>query len=193
MASQGMANQHSSDLTTILQELRGGDAAAQGRLLQLVYEELRRMAAGFLRGEPPAHTWQATDLTHEAISRLLGADFLGQARNRAHFFTVAARTMSQLLVEHARLRKTRKRGGNWRRVRLDDVVDYFDRQALDVAAVHEALERLAAFHERQSQVVTLRFFYGFTFAEIAAQLGVSLSTVESDFRIARAWLHNQLA
>src|ERR1700722_13859275 len=107
-----MPNQPSGDLTLLLQDLRAGDTEAQERLLQLVYNELRRMAAGFLLREPPAHSWQTTDLTHEAITRLLGADVLGRADSRAHFFAVASRTMRQLLVEHARLRKTRKRGGD---------------------------------------------------------------------------------
>jgi RNA polymerase sigma factor (TIGR02999 family) len=187
-----MPNQASSDLTTIFHDLRAGDTEAQARLVQLVYDELRQMAAGFLRREPP-QSWQATDLTHEALVRLLGADVLGQTMSRAHFFAVASRTMRQLLVEHARLRKARKRGGAWQRVGLDDVVDYFEQQDLDVLAVRDALDRLAALHERQSEVVTLRFFFGFTVGQIAEQLGVSVSTVESDFRLARAWLHAQLA
>jgi RNA polymerase sigma factor (TIGR02999 family) len=100
--------------------------------------------------------------------------------------------MRQLLVEHVRLRRAQKRGGGWRRVPLDDLSDSLAQQSLEAAAVHDALERLAAFHERQSQVITLRFFGGFTVDEVAELLGVSVSTVESDFRIARAWLHRHL-
>jgi RNA polymerase sigma-70 factor (ECF subfamily) len=188
-----MPKQASGSLTLILQKLRDGDAEAQERLLQLVYDELRGMASRYLGEERLAHSWQATDLTHEALTRLLGTEVLGQTTNRAHFFSVASRTMRQLLVEHARLRRTRKRGCGWRRVRLDELVDYFEEQRFDVIAVREALDRLAGFSERQSQVVTLRFFCGFSVAEIAEQLAVSVSTVESDFRIARAWLYGQLA
>jgi RNA polymerase sigma factor (TIGR02999 family) len=187
-----MPEQADSDVTAVLCQLHAGDPEAQGRLLNLVYDELRRMAAGFMRREAPDHTWQATDLVHETLGRLLGADVLRQTTNRHHFFGTVARIMRQLLIEHVRLRQAHKRGGGWRRVPLDELSDYFTRQDLDVLAVHEALERLAALNERQSQVVTLRYFGGFTVEEIAAQLEVSVSTVESDFRLARTWLHTQL-
>jgi RNA polymerase sigma factor (TIGR02999 family) len=187
-----MAEPSHSDVTTVLQELQAGNDDAQDRLLDLVYGELRRMAAGFLRRQSPNHTWQPTELVHEAVARILGSDVLDLTRNRAHFFAVAARTMRQLLVEHVRRRRAHKRGGGWRRVPLDDLSDHLERQRLDVLALDEALGRLAAFHERQSQVVTLRFFGGFSVEEVADLLGVSVSTVESDFRIARAWLHSRL-
>ncbi len=180
------------DVTTILQELQAGGEDAQGRLLDLVYAELRHMAATYLRHEPPGHSWQTTDLVHEAVSRLLGAGTLTRSQDRSHFFGIASRTMRQLLVEHVRLRQAAKRGPELRRVPLDDLADYFERERIDVVAVRDALEHLATFHERQSQVITLRLFGGFTVEEVAAQLGVSVSTVESDYRLARAWLHAQL-
>ena len=182
-ASQG-------DVTGLLREMHAGDPEAQGRLVQTVYDELRRMAADLLRGERPGHSWQATDLAHQVFFRLFGKDL--QAQNRSEFFGAASRAMRELLIEHARLRKTQKRGDGWRRVPLDDVADAFERQNLDAAAVHEALDRLAGFHPRQSQVVTLRFFGRYTLDEIAALLEVSVSTVQSDLRIALAWLHAQL-
>jgi RNA polymerase sigma-70 factor (ECF subfamily) len=187
-----MADPADSDVTTVLHQLQAGNPEARQQLLNLVYDELRRMAAGFMPREAPDHSWQATDLVHETVARLLGADVLTRTTNRQHFFGTVARIMRQLLIEHVRLRKAHKRGGGWQRVPLDDLSDYFTRQDLDVLAVHEALERLAALNERQSQVVTLRYFGGFTMEEIAAQLDVSLSTVESDFRLARTWLHTQL-
>jgi RNA polymerase sigma factor (TIGR02999 family) len=187
-----MADASTSDVTALLQELQAGNDNAREQLLHRVYAELRQMAAGFLRGRQPNQSWQPTELVHEALTRLLGSDALELTQNRAHFFGVAARTMRQLLVEHVRLRRAQKRGGGWRRVPLDDLSDHLEQQRLDAEAVHEALERLATFHPRQSQVVTLRFFGGFTVEEVAEQLGVSVSTVESDFRIARAWLHSQL-
>jgi RNA polymerase sigma factor (TIGR02999 family) len=143
-----------------------------------------------MRGERRHHTLQPTDLAHEALVRLLGSDV--QMENRKEFFASAARLMREILVEHARRRGAAKRGGGWQRVPLDDVADYFEECNLDVLAVKEALERLATFSERQSQVITLRFFARFTVEEIATLLGVSVSTVESDSRIAKAWLHSQL-
>ncbi len=187
-----MAPMPSSVVTTILQDLHAGDPDAQERLVRLVYDELRRMAGGFLRGERPSHTWQPTDLVHEALARLLGADVLEETKNRQHFFGVAARTMRRLLIEHARMRNAGKRQGQWQRVPLDDVADYFAQQNLDVVALHEALECLATLNERQSEVVTLRYYFRFTVAEIAQQLEVSPSTVESDMRFTVAWLRGQL-
>jgi RNA polymerase sigma-70 factor, ECF subfamily len=187
-----MATPSTSDVTTLLHELHAGDENAREQLLHRVYAELRQMAAGFLGKEQPNPSWQPTELVHEALVRLLGTNALELTQNRAHFFGIAARTMRQLLVEHVRLRRAQKRGGGWRRVPLDDLTDHLEQLRLDAEAVHEALERLATFHERQSQVVTLRFFGGFTVEEVAEQLGISVSTVESDFRIARAWLHSQL-
>ncbi len=180
------------EFTGILQDLRAGDALARDRLIQVVYTELRRMAAGYLRDEPADHSWQATDLVHEALVRLLGNGNLGAPSSRAHFFGIASRAMRQLLIEHVRLRRAAKRGGRWDRIPLDDLADSFDRQGIDVVAVRDALDRLALFHERQSQVLTLRVYGGFTVQEVARQLEVSVSTVESDYRLARAWLHAQL-
>jgi RNA polymerase sigma factor (TIGR02999 family) len=171
--------------------LHGDDPQAQALWLAAAYEELRRVAAGFLRGERRDHTWQVTDLVHEAVLRLLGADLRGQ--DRTQFLAAAICAMRRLLVEHARSRNTRKRGGDWRRVGLDDLSDSFQEQNLDIEAVHQAVERLATFHERQSQVITLHYFGEFAVKEIAVLLSVSVSTVESDLRIARAWLHGQLA
>jgi RNA polymerase sigma-70 factor, ECF subfamily len=182
----------SSGITTILHELHAGDPDAQERLLNLVYSELRRMAAGLLNGERSSHTWQPSDLVHEALIRLLGSEALPLTENRQHFFGIVSRTMRRLLIEHARLRKARKREGQWQRVPLDDVMDFFERRHLDVLAMHEALERLDKLHSRQCQVVTLRYHFGFKVEEVAQQLGESVSTIESDWRLARAWLRSQL-
>jgi RNA polymerase sigma-70 factor, ECF subfamily len=113
--------------------------------------------------------------------------------SRSEFFAAAAKTMRRLLVDHARLRSALKRGGDRQRVPLDDVADYLETQKLDVAAVGEAVDNLATNYPRQSQVVTLHCFGSFTVAEIAKMLGISVSTVESDLRFARAWLRGQLA
>jgi RNA polymerase sigma factor (TIGR02999 family) len=180
-----------SHVTTVLQELHSNDQDAQSRLLSLVYDELRRMAAGFLGNERPNHSYRPTDLAHEAVIRLLGADLAGKSRTQ--FFAVAAKAMRDILVEHARRRVTAKRGGGCQRVPLDDIADYFEQESIDVMALHEALERLAALDQRKSQVVTLRFFGGYTNEEVGQLLDVSKSTIDSDWRIARAWLYGQLA
>jgi RNA polymerase sigma-70 factor (ECF subfamily) len=185
-----MAAQSPTDLTLLLQELQSGNQDAQNRLLNMVYDELRGVAGGFMEGERASHSWQATDLVHEAVVRLLGGEF--PTENRARFFAAASRTMGQLLVEHARRRSAQKRGQSWQRVPLDDVADYFESQNLNVAAVREALDDLAKLDPRQSHVVTWHYLGGFTFEEIAAMLDVSLSTVELDWRRARAWLFGRL-
>lgn len=180
------------EVTALLQAIRAGDAEARGRLVEQIYQELHQVAAGLMRQEETTHTLQPTALLHEAFANLFRADVLARAPNRAYLFGAAARAMREVLVDHARRRQAAKRGSGQRPLPLDAVLHHFEEQNLDVIALHEALEQLATFHERQSQVVTLRFFGGFTVQEIAAQLGVSASTVESDFRIARAWLREQL-
>jgi RNA polymerase sigma factor (TIGR02999 family) len=180
------------ELTSLLAAVRGGDEAARDHLVECVYQELRRVAAGLIRAEPTGHSLQPTALLHEALAHLLEADALRRAPNRAYLFGAAARAMRQVLVDHARQRNAGKRGGGQRRLPLDAVLLYFQEQRVDVLTLHEALDRLAVLDERQSQVVTLRFFGGLTVPEIAEQLGVSVSTVESDFRVARAWLRRQL-
>ena len=187
-----MAAEPRRDVTLLLEQVRAGDEPAQAELVSRVYDELRRVAAGLMRTERPGHTLPPTAVVHEAVIRLLDDAVLQQAPDRSYLFAAAARAMRQVLVEHARRRATSRRGGGRRRLPLDDVVDYFDDQGVDLVAVHEALERLAELHERQSQVVTLRYFGGMTVPEIAEAMRLSVSTVESDWRIARAWLSTQL-
>lgn len=185
-----MDHEPPSDVTIVLRELRAGEPDAQTRLLSLVYDELRQMAAGFLRGNRPGQTLQPTAVVHEFVLRLLGTDL--QASDRRSFFALATVAMRRILAEHARRRNAQKRGDGWRRVPLDDLADYFVRQDLDVEALNEALARLATLDQRQSEAVTLHYFGGFTVKEIAGQLQVSVSTVESDLRSAKAWLRRQL-
>jgi RNA polymerase sigma factor (TIGR02999 family) len=180
------------EVTTLLEQLRAGIPGARDQLIALVYDELRRLGGGLLRQERPGHTLQPTALVHETVLRLFRPDALASAQSRAEFLAAAARAMRQVLVDHARQRAADKRGGGRERVPLDDVLDHFAEQRLDLLAVHEALERLAGLHERQAQVVELRFFGGYTVEEIAEQLGVSVSTVEADFRKATAFLRGQL-
>ena len=179
-------------LTLILGRARAGDERAQGELIALIYDELRRVASRLMRRERPDHTLAPTAVVHEAVIRLLGESVLHKAADRNFLFASAARAMREVLIDHARRRSADRRGGGRRRVPLDAVVDYFEEQGLDVVEVHEALDRLAELHERQAQVMTLRYFGGLTVPEVAEALGVSVVTVERDWRLARAWLHDQL-
>jgi RNA polymerase sigma factor (TIGR02999 family) len=182
-----------AEVTCLLEQLQAGNEDARNQVVALVYEELRRIAAGLMREEPPDHTLEPTALVNEALLRLLRGDVLRKAPDRRYLFAAAVRSMRQILVEHARRRATDKRGAGQQRVPLDAVLDHCREQNLDVAALHDALDRLAALDARQSQVVTLRFFGRFTVPEVAELLGVSVTTVEEDFRVARNWLHRQLA
>jgi RNA polymerase sigma factor (TIGR02999 family) len=187
-----MVTAQADEFTRIFGRAHGGDERARGELIALVYDELRRVASGLMRRERPDHTLSPTAVVHEAVIRLLRDAVFDRAPDRRYLFASAARAMREILVEHARRRATDRRGGGRRRVPLDRVLDYFEGQDLDVIAVHEALDRLAEWNERQSRVMTLRYFGGLTVPEVAESLGVSVVTVERDWRLARAWLGGQL-
>ncbi len=180
------------DVTLVLDRARAGDEDARSELLSLIYGELRRVASGMMRQERPGHTLAATALVHEAVIRLLGDAVLDRAPDRSYLYAAAARAMREVLIDHARTRAAVRRGGGWRRIPLDHVVDHFESQGIDILAVHEALDRLAELNSRQAQVMTLRYFGGMTVSEVAMALGVSVVTVERDWRLARAWLIGQL-
>ncbi|WP_231749408.1 ECF-type sigma factor [Tautonia plasticadhaerens] len=179
-------------LTPILDRARRGDERARGELVDSIYDELRRVASRMMGRERADHTLSPTAVVHEAVIRLLGEEVFERAEDRNFLFASAARAMREVLIDHARRRSAARRGGHWRRMPLDLVVDYFEEQGLDVVAVHEALGRLAELNDRQAQVMTLRYFGGLTVPEVAAALGVSVVTVERDWRLARAWLGLQL-
>jgi RNA polymerase sigma-70 factor (ECF subfamily) len=180
------------DLTLILGRARAGDDQAKDELIALIYDELRQVASRLMRSERSDHTLPPTAVVHEAVIRLLGDAVFDTARDRNYLFASAARAMREVLIDHARRRSADRRGGHRRRVPLDQVVDYFEEQGVDVVAVHEALDRLTQWNERQGQVMTLRYFGGLTVPEVATALGVSVVTVERDWRLARAWLRGQL-
>jgi len=180
------------EITTLLTRCREGDADARDRLFELTYSRMRSFAAAFLAREPPGHTLQPSALLNEAVVRLLEADGMTQAPNRAYLFGMVAKAMRRILIEHERHRGAQKRGGGLRRVALEAVDEIGEETPHDLLDINDALEALAAVHERASQVVTLRFLAGFTLEQIAQQLDLSLSTAESDWRFARAWLRRRL-
>lgn len=180
------------EITRLLGELQQGDAEAAERLLSLLYGELRALAASFMARGQPGHTLQPTALVHEAYLRLAGSDLPWQGR--AHFMAVAARAMRQILINHARDKAAAKRGGDYRRITLDEAVSppVGATREIDLIALDLALSRLAELSERQARIVELRFFGGLTIAEAAHVLGVGTTTVEDDWRLAKAWLAREL-
>ncbi len=157
-----------------------------------MYAELRKIARREMRGERPGRTLQTTALVNEAYIRLL-KDATLSFQNRAHFLGIAARAMRQILVEHARARGAAKRGGAEVRITFDEAVVALPDAGVDVAALDEALERLAQFDQRHARVIELRFFGGLSVEEAAAAMGVSPATVKREFSLARAWLFRELS
>ncbi|MBI3461604.1 MAG: sigma-70 family RNA polymerase sigma factor [Planctomycetes bacterium] len=187
-----MAGEGQSEVTALLAAIRSGNDRAKNQLVELVYDELHRVAVGLMRQERDGHSLQPTALLNEAFVQLLSAGVLNEAPNRVYLFAAVAKAMRKVLADHARRRNALKRGGGQQRLPFDALLAYYEEQNLDVVALHDAIERLATLHERASSVVTMRFLGGFTVQEVASQLGVSMSTVESDFRFARAWLRKNL-
>jgi RNA polymerase sigma factor (TIGR02999 family) len=177
--------------TDLLLSFGTGEASARDELLPLVYDELRRIAARFLRRERPGHTLQPTALVHEAYLRLIDQHRVDW-RNRAQFVGLAAVMMRRVLVNHARDRAAAKRGGGERVALTVAAVAFDGRPELDVLAIHQALERLNVIDARKSQVVELKFFGGLTTGEIAEVLQISPATIERDWTFARAWLYDAI-
>jgi RNA polymerase sigma-70 factor (ECF subfamily) len=179
------------DVTELIEAWQQGDAQALERLLPLVYGELRRVARARLRGERGGHTLQPTALVHEAYLRLAGGRVT--PRNRTHLFAMAARLMRQILVDHARRKDARKRGGAATAVTLHSAVAAPEIPTIDILALDEALNELHALDPRLCRVVELRFFTGLNIDETAQALGASPATVERDWTVAKAWLHQRLS
>ena len=175
----------------MLSHARAGDVDALARVGELVFDELRRLAHTARHGQRRGHTLGTTALVNEAFIKLLGKP--GDAfEGREHFYCVAAKAMRSILVDYARARNTAKRGGARQRVVLDDIVDDLEQDALTLLALDDALGRLEERTPRHVRVVELRYFAGLSIERTAEALGVSNSTVESDWRFARAWLHREL-
>lgn len=187
----------STNVTERLIKWSNGDQTALAELTPLVYSELHRLAAGYLRQERGDHTLQATALVHEAYIQIRKLDRIAW-KNRAHFVGIAAQMMRRILVDHARKHGAQKRGGAEVRIELEDIAGSVSQPDLNIVALDQALDRFSRDYPRQAQVVELRFFGGLTTEETVdvlngSSMDVSLRTVERDWRFARAWLHKAMA
>lgn len=185
-----MADEKSSDISWIPTRVFQGERAADERLFQRVYPELKAMARRLMSRERQGHTLQPSALINEAYLQLAPGN--PEWRNRAHFFGAAAEAMRRVLVEHARRRKAAKRGGGIERVTFDELNVEVHEPAADVVALDEALQALSQVDERLADVVRMRFFAGLTIEETAAVLNRSPATVKRDWTYARAWLYERM-
>ena len=183
----------SGDVTQLLGRLRGEGTAredATERLAELLYPELRQIAARLMRGERRSHTLQPTAIVHEAFLRLVGDQAIGW-QDRAHFLGIAARVMRRVLVDHARRRGATKRGSGGDRVTLDEDAFSSPDPAFDLLALDDLLTRLAAIDQRAAHIAELRIFGGLTVRETAEELAISVRTVSTDWTMARLWLSKE--
>jgi len=189
-----MSNPGSSEFSRALAQWKKGNREVEPRLFSLIYGELNRLAAHYLRGERADHTLQTTALVHEAFIRLMGHSGTDW-QDRSHFFAVAAQSMRRILVDYARAHQALKRGGGEQKATLELGEPLFisAEQSSMMMALDEALDRLARLDIRQSKIVELRYFGGFTTAEIAQVLAISPKTVEREWDMARAWLHAEIS
>ncbi len=180
------------EVTQLLAAYNNGDQQALEQVFPLVYNELRRLAGGYLRREREGHTLQPTALVHEAYLRLLGQDVEWQ--NRAHFLGVAAQMMRRILVDHARQHQAEKRGSGGVKIALDDVeaINLSAERAADLIDLDDALTALAAFDPQKSKMVELRYFAGLSVEETAKVLGISIATFVRQWKTTRAWLYREI-
>ena len=178
-------------VSALLAKWQAGDEKALEALLPVVYNELRRLAHGYLRKERPDHTLQSTALVHEAYLRLMKQGG-GRFENRAHFFAICAQLMRQILVEYARAHRAAKRGAG-QSITLNEEIAIFKGKTVDLVALDDALKELAKLDSQQSRIVELRFFGGLSIEETSRVLGVSPATVKRDWATARVWLHHEVS
>jgi RNA polymerase sigma factor (TIGR02999 family) len=179
------------DVTVLLEQLAKGKEEVASKLIPLVYNELRRLAGGYMRRERNDHTLQPTALVHEAYLKLVEQRSVNW-QSRAHFFGIAAQLMRRILVDHARGHLRDKRGGGVIPVPLDEALVFAPEQSSELVKLDQSLDRLAKFDPRQSKIVELRFFGGLTVEQTAEVLGISSKTVKRDWSVAKAWLHGDL-
>lgn len=189
---KAMALATTSNITGLLAAWKQGDEAALEQLTPLVYRELHRLAHGYLKGERQGHVLQTTALVNEAFVRLLDWEQV-EWQDRAHFFGVATKLMRHILVQFAREQRAAKRGGRAMQVSLSEAANVSARHNPDLVKLDDALNELEKLDARQARPVELRFFGGLSLEETAEVLRVSLSTMRRDWRMAKAWLHQQLS
>jgi RNA polymerase sigma factor (TIGR02999 family) len=181
-----------SEITRILSAIEHGNPQAAEKLLPLVYEELRKVAAQRLALEKPGQTLQPTALVHEAYLRLVDTERVQQWNSRGHFFAAAGEAMRRILVDNARRKKALRRGGDCQRLDLDQAEPAAPQVEDDLLALDEALENLAGKDPKKAELVKLRYFAGLTMEQTAAALGISLATANRWWNYARAWLHQEI-
>lgn len=184
-------SQQKSDLTAVLKSI-SGDSDSINKALPLVYDELRSLAQRQLRGERAGHTLNTTALVHEAYMKLVNHPPDGDWDGRRHFFGIAARAMRQILVNYAKMKSRKKRGGKNDLLSLEDGIYLSEEKAGDIIALDEALKELQKLNSRQSRVIECRYFAGYSIEETADILGISPATVKRDWTIAKAWLYDQI-
>lgn len=187
-----MSETEPSEITELLHAVRDGRDGAQDRLIAIVYDDLRAMAAARMAHVPPSDTLQATALVHECYLRLVGRTDL-EWRDRRSFFGIAARAMRDILVERARRHAAQKRGGGHVRVSLDAAEPVDEGRTVDLVALDEALTRLDAEDPRCAEVVLLRYFGGLSYEQAAEALGLPVSRIRREWKYAKAFLHRELA
>ena len=180
------------DVTVLLASVSAGDESAPGKLLELVYDDLRRLAGAYMQDERKNHTLQATALVHEAYLRMVDWKNVSW-ENRAQFFAVAAQVMRHVLVDHARTKNAAKREGSQQKLALDEAVSFAEEREFDLLALEEALLTLEKLDPRQAKIVELRFFGGLSIEEAAHVLKISTTTVKREWTIAKAWFQRELS
>lgn len=187
-----MTQQSSAEITQLLLAWGKGDQKALDDLMPLVYDELRRIAKRYMRGQSEGHTLQTTALVNEAYLKLIDSSRVNW-QNRTHFFAISAQLMRRVLVDFARAKNSQKRGGERIQVTLDEKIQTPSAEKTDIVALDEALQKLAEMNERQAKIVELRYFGGLSEEEIAENLEISYRTVRRDWSVARAWLYRELS
>ncbi len=185
-----MSSGDASEITVLLNQITDGSETAPERLLELVYDDLRRLAGAYMKNERSDHTLQATALVHEAYVRLVDWKNVSW-QSRAQFFSVAAQVMRKVLIDHARAKGAQKRSGHM--LILDDAVSLPDNRQIDLMALDEALQTLEELDPRQARIVVMRFFGGLSIEETAYVLGVSEATVRREWTFAKAWFQRELS
>ena len=177
------------EVTVLLNAVGAGDEAAPEKLLEIVYDDLRRLAGAYMRNERDDHTLQATALVHEAFIRLVDWENVTW-QNRAQFFAVAAQVMRRILIDHARAKNANKRAGQ--KINLDEAISFSDEKEIDLLRLEEALATLEKIDPRQAKIVELRFFGGLSIEETAHVLGISDTTVKREWTFAKSWFQREL-